>query len=114
MRRGEIYLIYLCGQGSEQNGARPALIVQNDQGNDYAPTTIVCPLTTRHKPKLPTHVSLTPQDSGILQRSTVLCEQVRVVDKSRVGRKLGEVRSQHKLEAINQSLMVSLGVLNLM
>ncbi len=111
MHRGEIYLVDLSNQvGSEQTGIRPALIVQNDVGNAHSPTTIVCPLTSQDKAPVDTHVTLTPNDAGILKVSTVLCEQVRVVDKSRLKKKLGEVSNLKKIEDINQKLILSLGI----
>lgn len=111
MHRGEIYLADLDSQvGSEQSGTRPALIVQNDVGNSHSPTTIICPLTSQVKSLVDTHVILTPSDAGILKTSTVLCEQVRVVDKSRLKRKLGEVSNREKIEDINKKLMISIGI----
>ena len=111
MRRGEIYLVDLNSHvGSEQAGVRPALIVQNEKGNLYAPTTIVCPLTTKTKSELETHVELTPADCGIRTVSTVLCEQIRTIDKSRIQRKLGEITNRQKLEDINRKLMISIGL----
>ncbi len=35
------------GRGSEQRGLRPALIIQNDAGNQYAATTIIAAITSR-------------------------------------------------------------------
>lgn len=111
MRRGEIYLVDLSDQiGCEQSGVRPAVIVQNEQGNLRSPTTIVCPLTSQIKSPISTHVVLTPDDAGILKVSTVLCEQVRVVDKTRLKKKLGEVFNQNKIEDINKKLMISIGL----
>ena len=111
MHRGEIYLVDLSSQvGSEQSGIRPALIVQNEQGNSHSPTTIICPLTSQEKSHIGTHVALTPSDAGILKNSTVLCEQIRVIDKSRIKRKLGEVVNQEKIEDINRKLMLSIGI----
>lgn len=111
IRRGEIYLIDLSNQvGSEQGGIRPAVIVQNEAGNVHSPTTIVCPLTSRQKSMAATHVNLTPEDAGIIKDSTVLCEQVRVIDKTRIKRKLGEVRNLEKIEDINQKILVSFGI----
>ena len=79
--RGEIYLIDLSGQvGSEQSGVRPAIILQNDSGNEHSPTTIIAPLTSRSKNMSATHVILSPEDAGVTKESTVLCEQVRVID----------------------------------
>lgn len=113
MKRGEIYLVDLDNAcGSEQAGIRPALIIQNEVGNAHSPTTIVCPLTTKNKSLKATHVVLTPQDSGVIKESTVLCEQIRVIDKTRLMRKLGEVSCVKKLEDINRKLMVSIGLGN--
>ncbi len=109
--RGEIYLVDLSDRvGSEQGGVRPAVIVQNETGNLYSPTTIVCPITSKRKKMSATHVELTPGDAGIAQESTVLCEQVRVIDKARIRRKLGEVRSPEKIRDINRKIMISVGI----
>ena len=109
--RGEIYLIDLTGYvGSEQSGIRPAVILQNDTGNEHSPTTIVAPLTSRSKRMSATHVILTPADAGVAKDSTVLCEQVRVIDKTRIKKKLGKISSQKKLNDINTKIMISFGI----
>ena len=59
--RGEMYYADLgTGVGSEQNGYRPVVIVQNDVGNKFSPTTIVAAISTqiKTKAKLPTHYYL--------------------------------------------------------
>lgn len=113
MHRGDIYLVDLSNQvGSEQMGVRPALIIQNDTGNNYSPTTIICPITSRSKTVMPTHVELSPDECDIQKESIVLCEQVRVIDKSRLKRKLGEVTNQNLIDDINRKLMISIGVCN--
>lgn len=111
IHRGDIYLIDLSDQvGSEQSGVRPAVVVQNEMGNMHSPTTIICPLTSKQKNMAVTHVSLTPEDAGVIRESTVLCEQVRVIDKTRIKRKLGEVKNLRKIEDINQKILVSFGI----
>ena len=111
MHRGDIYLVDLTDQvGSEQSGVRPAVVVQNELGNAYSPTTIVCPLTSKNKSLSATHVSLTPDEAGIIKDSTVLCEQVRVIDKTRIIKKLGEVNNRRKIEEINQKILISFGI----
>jgi len=48
IRRGEIYLVQLDPTiGGEINKTRPALIIQNDVGNQYSPLTIVAPITSQ-------------------------------------------------------------------
>jgi len=47
VRCGDLVIVKLdLTRGSEQRGTRPCLVVQNDVGNENAPTTIVVPLTT--------------------------------------------------------------------
>lgn len=60
IKRGEIYYADLSPiVGSEQGGLRPVLVLQNDMGNRYSPTTIVAAITSREtKSDLPTHVKI--------------------------------------------------------
>jgi mRNA interferase MazF len=49
-RRGEIWLVnFNPARGSEQKGMRPALIIQNDIGNEVSPITIVAASSTSIK-----------------------------------------------------------------
>ena len=59
--RGQLYYADLSkGVGSEQEGYRPVLIIQNDVGNKYSPTVIVATISSKvdAKAKLPTHYLL--------------------------------------------------------
>lgn len=48
IKRGNIYLADLNPiVGSEQGGERPVIVVQNDIGNRYSPTSIVIPVSSR-------------------------------------------------------------------
>ena len=109
--RGGIYLVDLRNRvGSEQGGIRPVLVMQNDKGNKYSPTTIICPLTSKNKQMKETHVTLTPDDCGVIMDSTVLCEQVMTIDKSRIRLKVGEIRNPQKLCDIEEKIMISFGI----
>ena len=84
--KGDIYYASLDPiVGSEQNGTRPVVIIQNDIGNKYSPTVLVAPITTKikTKPFLPTHVFIRSSEY-IKQNSIALLEQIRVLDKSRL------------------------------
>lgn len=107
IKRGQIYYIDLSEtKGSEQGGLRPCVIIQNNKGNQHAPTTIVVPLTTKWKKKLPTHALV--RESTRL--SLALCEQIRTIDKSRIsGECIGEC-SRHTMEQIDLALKISLGL----
>ena len=95
--------------GSEQDGFRPVVILQNDVGNRYSPTVIVAPLTSNlHADKhLATHVPVRIQ--GLAFYSVVLLEQIRTVDKSRLGRFIG-VLDKRTMQQVDQSLICSLGL----
>lgn len=104
VQRGEIYWCDLGeAVGSEQGGCRPVIIVQNDIGNNYSTTTIVVPLTTKlKKTKLPTHHEFV--NNGVAQ---VACaEQIRTVDKLRLGTNLGFVRKED-VDKISQCVHIA-------
>ena len=94
IKRGEIYSAdFGVGFGSEQGGVRPVLILQNNTGNKHSPTTIVAAITGRKtKAALPTHVAIIT--SGLKTESTVLLEQIRTIDKARLGEYIGRLDSK--------------------
>ena len=108
VKRGELYLINLTGQGSEQNGLRPVVVLQNDVGNRFSPTTVVVPLTSQNKKNVPTHVNLEPED-GVVKPSTALCEQPMSVDKTRLIKRIGAL-NENKIEDINKKILFNLGI----
>lgn len=91
IKKGDIFYADLSGGvGSEQHGERPVLIIQNNIGNKYSPTTIVAAITTHEKKlDLPTHVLL-DESCGLKQQSIVMLEQIRTIDKSRLKKKIGK------------------------
>ena len=95
---------------SEQSGIRPAIIIQNDKGNEHSPTTIVASITSQEKRYLPTHVVVKPYQSGLNKVSTILMEQVRTIDKSRILSKVGHIETNWLKEKIKKSLTISFGV----
>lgn len=112
-RRGEVYFANLGrGVGSEQNGHRPVVIIQNDVGNRHSPTTIVAAVSTQiqGKAELPTHYHLTG-GCCLKQPSIVLLEQLRTIDKHRLGRRIGTL-SRKDIAAMDQALKISVGLNN--
>ena len=83
--RGDVFRADLSPvRGSEQGGARPVLVIQNNRGNQHSPTVIIAPITSKlKKNKLPTHVLL-PAGNGLPAQSMVLLEQIRTIDKGRL------------------------------
>ena len=113
IKRGEIYYADLSPViGSEQGGVRPVLILQNDVGNKYAPTVIVAAITSQlSKAKLPTHIELPCDNFGLTKDSIILCEQIRTLDKKRLGECLGML-PDNMMKNIDYALSLSLGIIN--
>ena len=112
VKKGDIYFADLSPViGSEQGGIRPVLVVQNDVGNKYSPTTIVAAVTSQiNKAKLPTHVEISAKDHGLQKDSVVLLEQLRTIDKKRLREKTGRI-DEDVMEKINEALSISLGMI---
>ena len=109
IKRGEIYYADLSPiVGSEQGGLRPVLVLQNDMGTRYSPTTIVAAITSREtKSDLPTHVKI--DADGLKTASTVLLEQIRTIDKSRLGQYVGRT-DKDTMGKIDYALIASFGL----
>ena len=110
IKRGEIYWVdWSPSRGSEQSGLRPALVVQNDVGNKFSPTTIVAALTTAIEKPYPFLVKVTAKESGLPKDSTVNLAVILTVDKTRLMNKCGEL-SEAKMLEVNEAIKASLGL----
>ncbi len=111
VHRGEVFYADLSPVvGSEQGGVRPVLILQNDIGNRHSPTVIAAAITSKlDKNKLPTHIGIRAQDTGLARDSIVLLEQIRTLDKHRLRERAGRINSDDQAR-VDQALDVSLGL----
>lgn len=103
IQRGDIvWCNFNPAVGSEQAGVRPAVVVLNDRANRSSPCTVVVPFTTKMPQKLfPSHVLVPAGVGGLTQDSVAMCEQVRVIDKSRIIRALGQLDAARLAEFDN-------------
>lgn len=108
--RGDIYYANLNPiVGSEQNGLRPVLVIQNNKGNKHGPTVIAAPITSRKKKKyLPTHVVL-PRTPMLPYSSMVLLEQIRAMDKQRLREYVGHL-DEEAMRKIDMAISLSLAL----
>lgn len=101
-------------RGSEQHSRRPAIVIQNDKGNFYSPTTIVVPVTTsKTKRRIPTHVHIEEKYLEKIENSSdsmALLEQLKVIDKSRIIYHLETKLSEEKMKEIDKALSISVGL----
>ena len=111
IRRGDIFYADLSPVvGSEQGGIRPVLIVQNDVGNKYSPTVIAAAITSKlGKNKLPTHIDVYADRVGLQKDSVILLEQIRTIDKQRLGEKMGHL-DEELMTAVDDAISISFGL----
>lgn len=85
IKRGAIFYVDLdLSVGSEQKGFRPCVVLQNDVGNLFSPTTIIAPISTKYGNRyLPTQVEI-KMFRKLRPNSYVMTEQIRTIDKTRL------------------------------
>ena len=107
IKRGDIFYADLRPVvGSEQGGIRPVLIIQNDVGNAQSPTVIIASITSKlDKPSQPTHVAV-GTSCGLHMDSIVLMEQIRTIDKRRLGKPIGML-DKNQIKAIDKAISAS-------
>ena len=123
MERGEIYWVdFEPRKGSEQGGVRPALVIQNELGNRYSPTTIVAIITRDVPDRLyPFMVLIEPGDGGLPVRGVVNCAQLRTVSSDPAAQRIlppsgeDQIRpigrlSADKMTDVDRALHRSLGL----
>ena len=109
--RGDMFYTDLTpGVGSEQNGYRPVLIIQNDIGNKYSNTVIIAIITSQieTKAKMPTHCQI-PAQQGLELDSLIMLEQIRTIDKMRLQEYIGTLDTL-SMRRVDTALAVSVGL----
>ena len=110
IRRGEIYMVdFNPARGSEQAGLRPGLVIQNDIGNKFSPTTIIASITTAADRTYPFTVHLKAKEGGLSHDSIVNLSQILTIDKERLKNKLGSL-SAKRMKEVDQAILISLGL----
>jgi len=123
VKRGEIYWVEFDPvKGSEQGGLRPALVVQNDVGNRFSPTTIVVAITRTVPPQpYPFVVIVSPDESHLPERSAINCSQLATIQQSgpqarlrppkgeTTVRPIGQL-PEDKMRQVDEALLYSLGI----
>ena len=112
IRRGDVFWVDLNPvKGSEQAGRRPVVVIQNDVGNETAPTVIVAPLTTKSFTKhYPVNVHVPRSVTGLKENSAILLSQIRTIDKTRLDRKIGHLPPTY-LKEVDRAICISLGLI---
>lgn len=112
-KRGDVVFIENPLQGTDAGnhvvcGNHPAVVIQNQRGNDYSPNLIVAYLTSQIKRvEMKTHVLLTWYDE--LKTSMIQAEQLATVDKSAVLGYITHLRDED-IVRLDRALLASLGM----
>jgi len=111
VKRGEVWLADLNPiRGSEQAGVRPVPIFQNDTINSFTATVVTIPFTSNlRRAALPSCVRVGAGEGGLTSDSVALCHQLRVLDTTRLIRRLGAV-SRPTMLALERCVLFTLGI----
>jgi mRNA interferase MazF len=108
-KRGEVWLVnWNPGRGSEQVGKRPALVIQNDIGNERAPTTIVAAISSSLR-LYPMNVEINPPEGGLDLPSIIKTSQILTVSKERLEKRLGRL-SKERMDDVDKAIKLSLAL----
>ncbi len=112
-KRGSVILVNLGDKdGSIQYGIRPCVVISNNLNNKYSTVLTVVPLSTsKFKKSLPTHISVTTDNSEIEKDSIALCEQTMLITKDQIIKELFELNDTLMMQ-INIGVMIQLGLIN--
>ena len=110
-RRGEIYYLdFGESPGQEIAGPHPALIIQNDIGNQASQLTIVAAITSNLRvARLPVGIEIAPHESGLPRSSVVHLGQIYTVDQGRLNQLAGRLPDS-SMDKVNRAIAVSLGL----
>ncbi len=107
--RGEVWLVnWNPARGSEQSGMRPALVIQNDIGNEKAATTIVAAISGSIR-LFPMNVKVDPPEGGLKSPSIVKTSQILTVSKERIEKRFGRLRPE-TMKEVDKAIKLSLNI----
>lgn len=109
LRRGELRWLDVAGVGMPMKKTRPVLVLQNDIGNQFAPTTIVVAVRSDVRKGLPVQVSVPKGVAGLTKDSVIDCGYVATVARSTLGEALGTLPPEY-LRRVEEAAMKSLGI----
>ncbi len=98
VKRFEVYLTNLNPTvGVEIQKRRPCLIVSPDEMNQIVKTVIIAPMTTKSH-TFPSRVACEFEEKN----GFIVLDQIRAIDKMRLGKKLGEIEEQTQSEVLDK------------
>ena len=98
------------GEGSEQAGQRPVLVISNDGFNKVMPVVTILPLTSLKAGRrlYPAEVLLHRGEADLPDDSIVLAHQIRTISKKRLKNPYGYITSYEVKIEIEDALKIHL------
>jgi mRNA interferase MazF len=96
---GDIHWVdFPQANGREQQGRRPAIVMQDDGYAGSLPTTMVIPLSTAKRTLRFAGTALVAgtSESGLRQESVALVFQFRAIDRNRVKERVGTISEDER------------------
>jgi mRNA interferase MazF len=115
LKRGDVCLVAFDPTiGYEIKKTRPALVIQNDVGNQFSPLTIVAAITSKVSAEpFPVEVVMEPTvANGLSRQSAIRLDQIRTIDRSRVIKRLGAIDTV-SMRKVDQAIKISLGLIEI-
>ncbi len=94
--------------GTEPGKTRPVVIIQTNLLNEFHPSTLVCPLTS----KVNTDIQLLRvhlKKSQLDKASDILVDQIRAIDNSRLIKKLGAL-TKEQIQTLKTNIRIVLDI----
>ena len=105
VKRGDIYMVDWGGAA----GLHPALIIQNDIGNEHSSSTIVAYMTHTPAKGLPMLVGFKDHESSLEHGGSVDLGRIMTIPKSMLREKKGSL-SVKLMQKVDQAILISLGI----
>ena len=98
-------------KGSETGKTRPCVIIQNNIGNKFSPTTIIAIITSQKEisKEYPTDVWVKKEKGGLNLDSIIQGDQIRTISKERIVKKLGHF-DDVIIKKIDEAIRITLGL----
>lgn len=110
VRRGDVVIVRPDpAEGHEMKKTRPAVVVQNDVGNENSSTTIVTPATRTYR-GYPFEVLVEAAESPFEKDSSVRLDQIRVISIEKGIHSVVGSLDAETMEAVDEALQLSLGL----
>jgi mRNA-degrading endonuclease toxin of MazEF toxin-antitoxin module len=110
-QRGEIWYVKLPSDPPDKGG-RPVVVISIDARNNHprATTVLVLPLSTTPA-RLPTHIALSPGETGLSENSTIQAENITTVLKTSLQEPRQKLRrlSERTIERTARCVVMAMG-----